>query len=143
MSQTLAATILRIASIAMIAFGALWALAPYDPVSTPAVLLIDILDWPLDGNPSEFSRYDQWFSAVATSFLFGLALLFLLLVCPLIEQGSKLARRAGIISLSVWFLSDCLGSYAAGVPVNVVWNIGFILPFIIPLVLVRLDEPAN
>lgn len=139
MPISIAVLILRIASLGMLGFAFVWALAPFDSVNTPAIWLIDILDWPFDGNVTEFNRYEQWFSAVASSFLIGFALLFLLLICPLLEQGNSLARRAGLISISIWFITDSLGSYASGVPVNVIWNSMFVLPFFIPLMFVKFD----
>ncbi len=124
----------------MLAFAFVWALASFDPINTQALWLIDLVDWPMEGNLSKFDRYDQWFSAVASSFLIGFALLFLLLICPLIEQGSELARRAGMISIIAWFIADNIGSYASGVPVNIIWNVFFILPFLLPLLLVKFEH---
>ena len=143
MPISIAILILRVASIGMIGFALVWSMAPFDSINAPAIWLIDIVDWPIEGNITEFSRYEQWFSAVASSFLMGFALLFLLLICPLLEQRNLLARRAGLISICIWFIADNLGSYAAGVPVNILWNVFFILPFFIPLMFIKLDPDGS
>ena len=43
----------------------------------------------------------------------------------------------------IWFVVDSLGSYAAGVPSNVVMNFIFTVLIATPLVLVKFDKREN
>ncbi|MBY0421734.1 MAG: hypothetical protein K2Q06_05475 [Parvularculaceae bacterium] len=137
MSPKTAALLLRVnAAISMIAFGLVWALAAFG-VEAPVRLALDVLKWPVDGDPGSFSAEARWFSALGGAFLVAFGLLIYGLVAPGVARGDREARRWGLVSLFVWFVIDSLGSIAAGAPSNAVFNVVFLVLFAGPMLAVR------
>ncbi len=133
MTPARAALIVKIASFGMLGFSLFMGLAPFSSINAPVIFAFDVMDWPLDGSPAAFDRHHQWFLAFSSSFLAGFSLLFIFVVCPALARGDERTRKVALYVLAVWFMMDNVGSIAAGVPVNALWNGLFILPFAIPL----------
>lgn len=140
MSPKTAANLFRInVFLLIIAAGPIWALAAFG-VEAPARLGLDLLNWPIDGNPGAFDTTHRWFSALGGAFLTALGVLLHLTVAPGIERGDKSARRAGLITLLVWFVIDSSGSIAAGAAPNAAFNVVILALLAGPLLLVRHNQ---
>lgn len=70
----------------------------------------------------------------------GWGALMLLLVRNFSQDHHAKLRRCLLIGLVLWFVIDSTGSFLAEMPGNVLLNVGFLLFFLPPLVLVR-KEP--
>ncbi len=51
----------------------------------------------------------------------------------LLETAPTAVRRIIALSIGSWFIFDSLGSLLAGAPLNVVFNVGYLLLFAVPL----------
>lgn len=137
MSPSSAAVIFRVNVVLLIIVaGAGWALAAFG-VEQPARFALDLLNWPIDGDPGAFDQTHRWFSALGGAFLTALGVLLFLLVAPAIETGDRAGRRAGLIALLTWFVIDSAGSIAAGAAPNAAFNVVVLALLAGPIVLVR------
>lgn len=121
--------------------GLLWALAAFG-VEAPARLGLDLLKWPVNGDPGVFDANHRWFSALGGAFLTALGVLLHLTVAPGIARGDRAARRAGLVTLATWFVIDSSGSIASGAAPNAVFNVAVFALLAAPLVMARYDRPA-
>lgn len=138
MSPSFAAALLRFnAAMLVIAFGIIWALGSVPGWDGPVRFFLDVLKWPIDGDPGAFDATDRWFSALGGAFLTAFGVLFYLLVAPGVERGEAAPRKAGIAALLVWFVMDSSGSIASGAAPNAAFNVVILAMFLAPLILVR------
>lgn len=138
MTPSVAAGILRFNTATLIiAFGVIWALGAVPGWDGPVRFFLDILKWPIDGDPGVFDATDRWFSALGGAFLAAFGVIFYLLVIPGVERGDPEARKAGVAALLVWFVIDSSGSIAAGAASNAAFNVVILAAFLAPLLLVR------
>jgi hypothetical protein len=101
------------------------------------LLLFDLLDWPLDGNPSVFSKANYATNAVLGGVMIGWGILMFLLVNGPLAQGDQAIRRYLMIGLLSWFTFDSTGSFFAELPGNILLNVSFLLLFLPPLILLK------
>lgn len=121
---------LRIVCILTILTGLLSSLACCRQTQLPWLLLFDVLQWPLDGFPSDFSNISRALNAVLGGVMVGWACLILFLTYSFNEN----IRKALLYSVIIWFMVDSLGSYLAHIPGNIFLNIIFLLLLIVPLI---------
>lgn len=114
-----------------IVFGAAIALASIPATSAPALFLIDLVLWPIDGGQSATPEI-RILSAVLGGVMLGFGTSLLVLIAKAYPRDPQLVRTVILSGVWVWFVADSLGSIAAGAPVNVLLNIGFLLAFIVP-----------
>lgn len=131
MSPKIAELILKLASIGVLVFGLLLATGSYSNFDYPAQFILDLLDWPLDGNHAEISRDMRWMVSVVGGLLALIAVMMIAIVAPLIGQGNKQIARFGLIGILAWVVIDCVGSVAAGVASNALWNAAFAVPYLL------------
>lgn len=80
----------------------------------------------------QFSAVDRNLSAVLGGVMVGWGWMMFHLVHPSVfNQFIRNALMSGII---VWFLTDSMGSYVSGLPMNIVLNTIFLIIFLIPLI---------
>ena len=137
MSETQAATIIRLVSIGLIVTGLIFASGAYQPIEGASRLMHDLIDYPVDGSIDSFTREARWFGAIGGGVVVGLAVLFLLVIAPLIEAGRREIHRGVIVSLLAWYVVDSAGSIAAGVPANAVLNTFLFVSFVGPILAIR------
>lgn len=75
--------------------------------------------------------------SIAGGVFAGFASLFLFIVAPAIEVYDRRIIRGAQISLLLWFFIDSTASITSGNPVNAVANVGFLVLFMLPMVLVK------
>ncbi|MFD0916837.1 hypothetical protein ACFQ14_10495 [Pseudahrensia aquimaris] len=133
MSPKLSATVLKLASWSVIAFALLLGTASYAAIDAPAQFVLDLLDWPLDGNHADISRDMRWMASVVSGLLVLLGTMMIWIVAPQVGAGNKPVARVAFWGVAAWAVIDCVGSYAAGVGSNSLWNMAFAMPFLASL----------
>lgn len=128
---------LKTASLIVIAFGLLTALAAWPALNLPTVWLVDLMFWPFDGAQNLAAPESRILSAILGGLLVGLGVQQYLIAKKLLPHQPKLACQILSISMWSWFIVDCLASIVAGAPFNVVMNVPFLLMFIVPLKLLK------
>ncbi len=124
---------LRLASGVTMGFGLGLALAAFPPLAGPAMLLADVLIWPLDGAETGAASETRLLLAIAGGVLAGWAwLIWQLAGAPMARD--PVATRALIRqSILVWFVTDSAASVLAGAPLNAVANLAFLALFLVPM----------
>lgn len=118
---------------ATIAFGAVFALGALGSLRAPAQLFLDLVFWPIDGQPAELAREAVFATAVCGALMIGWGILMLGLV-----RDPSLNRNPRVWSLMttsmvVWFVVDSLASWLSGARLNVLGNTGFLVTYLIPV----------
>ena len=124
---------LKVASATLIGFGLLGLTGTMIATIWPSQLFIDLVFWPLDGTPDGSAEATRLMFGIFGGVLTGWGLLIWLVVTRLYTREPALVRKMILISVCSWFVLDSLGSTLAGAPMNAVFNIGFLLMFVIPL----------
>lgn len=143
MTVRVASLWLRAASVVTMVTGAICALAAHPSTERLWLFLFDILKWPLDGNPAVFSAETRAVNAVLGGVMVGWGLLMFLLSGERLITAMPDVPRLLMVSLLAWFMVDSAGSWASGLPGNILLNVGFLVMFMPPLVLLRKIRPAN
>lgn len=137
MSPKTGATLMRIVAGLFGLFAACWALAPFPDINLPARFILDVSDWPLDNLDAPLDQYSMWLSSISAALLAAVAVMFAFIVAPAIEQGNREVTRVAVHALLTWFVIDNVGSVAAGVSSNVVFNLVYLGLALGPIVLTR------
>jgi hypothetical protein len=137
MTPKSSATLMRIVAYSFLAFAAVWALAPYTPVSGPAHFLVDLLHWPLGDEPVPMSQNTMWLSSIGAGLVVALGIFLLGIVAPALENGDRRTIRVAIVAITGWYVVDSAGSIASGVASNAAFNTVFLIAVLVPLLAVR------
>ena len=124
---------LQAASAIVIGFGLLGVATSHPVLSGPERIFIDMAIWPIDGLPDNPTPESRLLWAIVNGVLIGWGVLLWLITTRLLPSDPPLARTMILTSIWTWFVIDSVGSIAAGAPMNAVFNIGFLLLFVIPL----------
>ena len=136
-------TWLKVASDIVIVFGLLMVLASMPIAAPPMSFLVDMIFWPVDGAQSIASETGHFLLAVGGGVTIGWGVLLYLLTTRLYPSDPGLARLLITASAMAWFIPDSLGSIASGAALNVLFNLGFLGLFMIPLWLPGKRAEAN
>lgn len=132
---------LKVNCIITFTTGIMAAAASTPASSGPWLMLFDMLKWPIDNNPQSFSGESFAINAVLGAVLMGWASMMYLLTEKYIKRDDNEIPGIMIISLTVWFITDCIGSVLANLPGNLALNIIFLLLFLPPLI--KLSNTGN
>ena len=124
---------LKIASAIVIGFGGVIALAALPATAGPTLFLTDLIFWPVDGAQSLSAPETRLFCAIDGGLLAGWGVMLWLVTTQLYPREPELARTMILYGIGVWFVIDSLGSIAARAPLNALFNVGFLLAFVLPL----------
>ncbi len=139
MTPQTAAKLTHIVAYLLFSIGIFWGLAAFPPFDFAARAYLDLLNWPMgDGRP-EWNQEAIWLSSVGAGLVCALAVFYLFVVTPAVRNGDRRVVRATVLAALAWFVVDSAGSYAAGIPMNVLFNLVTLVPLIGPLLLVRFD----
>ena len=130
-------TLLKAACLGTIATGFVSVSASHPAGAALWSMLFDVLQWPLDGQQGAFSSEARVLNAVCGGMLVGWGSLMYWLASGPIARGDHEARRAFAASVTIWFVIDSAGSFAAGWPGNVALNVVFLIALLGPLVALR------
>lgn len=127
-----------------IIFGLIFVTIAFPKFDGFAHSLANIFDWTGGTHTENLTRDARWFAAIMSGLSAGFGALYAFVVAPLLTvpnaDARQIAKRGGLISVVIWFLVDSLGSFAAGVPSNVVMNLIFFLLIAGPLYMVKLTD---
>lgn len=70
----------------------------------------------------------------------GFSAFFLYVIAPAIAEGNERIKKAGILSLIIWFVTDSGGSIISGNPMNAFANVGFLVLYALPVLLARKEQ---
>ena len=124
---------LKAASVIVIGFGLLTALAAWLPFNLPAFWLVDLMFLPFDGQPNLNGPEARLLSGILGGVLVGFGVTQWLISSRLYPREPGLARTIILASMGVWFVVDSIASVIAGAPFNVVMNVPFLSMFVVPL----------
>ena len=124
---------LKAASVITVFTGLLIAAAAIPALSGPTLWLFDLAVFPLDGTQSLQGAEQRVLCAITGGLMVGLGVLMWLVTTEVLVTHPSLARSLILKSIVAWFVVDSSMSVAAGVPLNVLGNVGFLLMFTLPL----------
>lgn len=134
MSVSTASLWLKCASaILMILGGIALALGAHPATSGLATLFADTIIWPFDKAQSLAAPETRIFAAIGGGITTGWGVLVWLVAGKVLPDNPALGREILLKSLMTWFAVDSTCSILAGVPVNAVANVVFLLAFLYPL----------
>lgn len=133
MPHTSIQKLLQAASAAVIAFGALTALAAHPTTGQPLALIGDLVVWPLDGRPAFDHQATRILAAIGGGVMVGWGVLLWQLATHLLPANPVLAAKLIRTSVVTWFAIDSTFSVVAGAPLNVAANTAFLAAFMWPL----------
>lgn len=139
MTHAQAARLLRLVAVIFFPTALIFASGAFASADALSVLMLDLLDAPLDGATGELTREARWLSAIGGGVFASLCAMIYFVIAPLVERGDQTARRGYIISIVIWFIIDSGGSIAAGVPANAAFNILFLALFLGPVLALKSD----
>ena len=123
--------------------GALMVLGAYPPLDWPMRLLVDLVFWPLDGQPWPISREAKLLTGIGGAMLMAWSLILAWLFRRGFANGDRDALGIAQTSLWVWYVVDSVHSIAVGAPLNAVLNTAILAGFAIPLWLTRQASTAQ
>ena len=115
------------------AFGIIIGAAAIPALAGPTTWLFDLVIFPLDGAQSLGGTDVRLLSAICGGLLAGLGVMMWLVATEVFARDPVLGRSMILKSIFTWFVIDSSMSFAAGAPLNVVGNIGFLLIFVLPV----------
>lgn len=141
MTPTSAANLLRLAGWGFILFGIIFVTIAFPAFDGLAHIIADLFDWTGPPHEETLSRDARWFGAIFSGLSVGFGAAFTFIIAPLLTlpslQARKIGKHGGLISAFGWYVVDSAGSFAAGVPSNVVLNTIFLIALTLPLFLLK------
>ena len=137
MTPKTSANILSLMGWGFVGFGLIWQTTAYASIDAPGRLLLDFIDWPIDGSLPTPSDEARWMGGIGSGLTVGIGLMVALIIAPLIKRGDPdvggIVRKGGLIAFLAWLIVDSAASIAAGFPSNAFFNFMFFLGVTIPL----------
>ncbi len=133
MQATGAQTWLKALAIVLIGFGAITAIAAFPPLAGPGLLLVDLIFWPIDASQSLAAPETRLLCAISGGVLVGWGATLWIMATRLLGKDPALVRTIVLASVGSWFIVDSIGSVAAGAPLNILFNVGFLVAFLFPV----------
>lgn len=124
---------LKAGSLITIGFGMLFALAAIPALSAPTALLLDLVFFPIDGLQAMDAPAARLMAAIGGGVMFGWGNMLWLVATRVYPADPALGRTMIVTGAVSWFVLDSLMSIAAGAPLNAVFNVGFLLVFLVPV----------
>jgi len=140
-----AARIITLAGWGFILFGVVFVTIAFSSLDGIARAIISGFDWTGEAAGEPLTRNSRWFGGIMSGVCAGLGALFAFVVAPLLSNPNaaarQVAKRGGLIALSLWYVIDTAGSLAAGVPSNAAMNTIFLIMLAGPLLMVKFETP--
>ena len=124
---------LKFGSALTIFFGILVAAAATPIGAAPTQFLTDLIFYPIDGAQDLTAPETRLISAIGGGVMAGWGVLLWMLSTQLFPSDQALAAKLIIASIVTWFVIDSTGSIIVGAPLNVAFNVSFLLIFCVPL----------
>ena len=124
---------LKAGSFITIGFGVVIVMAAIPALQAPTRMMLDFVFFPVDGLQDMSTGPVRLLSAITGGILVGWGIMLRMVATQLLANNPGLARRLILVSIFTWFSIDSSMSIAAGAPLNVVGNLGFLAVFVLPV----------
>ncbi|MEM9332423.1 MAG: hypothetical protein AAGA53_13925 [Pseudomonadota bacterium] len=124
---------LKIGSAIVMGFGLLGVLGSLTAMDGVTGFFADLAFWPYGRATGSISPEVRLLWGICGGLMAGWGLMMWMLATKIYPKEPELARSIILTSVITWFLFDSTGSALAGAPMNVVYNVGFLLLFVVPL----------
>ncbi len=125
--------LLKVGSSITVGFGLLMAVAAIPALQAPTAMLLDLIFFPIDSGQSMDTAATRLLSAITGGLMTGLGVMVWVVATELCVKDPDLGRRVILLGIGSWYLVDSAMSFAAGAPLNVLFNTGFLLIFVLPV----------
>ena len=115
----------------VIGLGALFALSAFASLRGPTMLFLDLVFWPIDGQPAALSREAVFGVAISGALTLSWGVLMLGLVRD--RTLGPNVWQTMTTALTIWFVVDSLASIISGAGVNAISNAVLYATFLLPL----------
>ncbi len=140
MSLNARANFLMVVAVIFFIYALLWGLAPFAEVNITARIILDLADWPLDNFSHPLDKNTMWLSAIGAGLLAAVAIFLGGIVVPALKENNRPVIRTTIVAMTVWYIIDGVGSIAAGVSSNLMFNSIYLSLVLIPLLGIKKKE---
>jgi hypothetical protein len=130
-------SLLKIACVGTFIVGLVAAAAAHPALAAPWALLMDLVQWPIDGAQGIAASEARILSAIGGGLTCGWAVMLSGLAAGPLARGDRDIRGLFVVSVLTWFTVDSLASFAAGWAGNVVLNMVFAALLLVPFLLDR------
>lgn len=133
MSLEQRAKLMQLVAAILGVYALLWSLAPYESINWPARFILNMSAGSWSELSASLAVQAQWLSAIGAGLLMAVAIVAYGIVAPAIRQGDVNALRYFKLAILAWYVLDSLGSLAAGVAINIVFNTMYLALIFLPL----------
>ncbi|MDX1507794.1 MAG: hypothetical protein R3358_05915 [Woeseiaceae bacterium] len=133
MNNATRVNLLKTASAITIGFGLLIAAAAVPAAQAPMAFLLDLIYFPVDGGQSLTGDGIRVLSAVSGGVMAGWGVMLWLVASEVYTTNPELGRKLILASIGTWFVVDSTMSVMAGAPLNALFNVGFLVLFVVPV----------
>ncbi len=140
MSLDTRANFLMAVAVIFFIYSLLWGLAPFAEMNISARIILDLADWPLDNFSHPLDKNTMWLSAIGAGLLAAIAIFLGGIVVPALKENNRSVIRTTIVAMTVWYVIDGVGSIAAGVSSNLIFNSIYLSLVLIPLLGIKTEE---
>lgn len=130
----------RIVACGFMGFAIVWGLAPYQGINTPAIVLLDILDWPFGDASKTLTNSEMWLSSIGAGLVAAISIMLFGIVAPAIEKLERKTVQVTKLAFVTWYIVDGVGSAASGVASNIFFNTILLVAILVPLYLVDFEK---
>ena len=123
---------LKAGAVITTGFGLVMGAAAISPLQGPTALLLDLIFFPLDSGQPMDADATRLLSAITGGLMAGLGVMLWIIAAELCPKDAVLGRRLLLLGIGSWYVVDTAMSVAAGAPLNVLFNTGFLLIFFVP-----------
>lgn len=124
---------LKVASGILVGFGLLGLTGTIPATSQIAEQFLALAFWPGEMESSQSSQGARLLWGINAGLLAGWGVMIWLVTTRLYSKEPAAARTLILAGIFAWFVIDGAGSIFAGAPMNALYNISFLLLFLIPL----------
>ena len=123
---------LKTGAAVTLAAGLLIGAAAIPALQGPVNLMVDLIYFPVDSAQSVDAVSARLLSAITGGLMVGLGVMLWVVATELCPREPALGRRLILLGVGSWYVVDSSMSVAAGAPLNVLFNSGFLLIFVLP-----------
>ncbi len=132
---------LQIGAAITLGFGLLMAVAAIPALQGPTEIVLDLIFYPVDQGQTLDGASARLLTAITGGLMTGIGVMLWIVATELCPREPALGRRLILLGIGSWYVVDSSMSVAAGAPLNVLFNTGFLLIFVLPAW--RLDSAAS
>lgn len=143
MSLEKRAKLMQLVGIIVSGYALLWALAPYDAINWPARFILSLSTANLSILAEPLTTHVKWLSAIGAGLLVAVAIFCYGIIAPAILKKDFNTLKFFKIAMITWYLIDSIGSLAAGVWLNILFNTIFLLILLLPVWSIKAEAPKS